>query len=939
MRFWEWMKKAGKKVIITDRLSNAQRLLRKSNREAGIDGCEVSRKTLLQIAEELLFAKWAFDGVVSVPQILSAQASVYIIDEILRTKQYGFVPKECYCIRTSEELLRNIQQIRMNETTEVYEEENGTKLSEIKDMIATYEAQLTERNCMDEPTVLREALAVLEGMKSEELFFYLPWLWGCRIGILEDMEVAALEQSFMDTLFTLANIETEVLTFCEEKDSKAVAYQFFAAYGAANEVRYVAKQIEEKKLAYGAVNLFYTDVVYENFIKATFGKKGIPYEFLTGESIASTETIHLMVTIIDWAASDFLYKKLKEVVENPLLTFSNVWKEDDKEREPFVVANPVTCYNHFFRKGIGWGKERYLECVRRVGRDEKEREKYKLFRDFLRELAEIFEVGLSCEMLYERLFAFTMKYTYSQSLERKNLKAVLETQRLVFAQVATQESVEEMLHLIKDHLLGLAVRGEDRASAVGVYKISNVEVLERPYNYFIGLSAKQFAADTTESPVLSDEELKTYLRGNIKLASEAGSRLRENLTRSIETLTSGCIVMGYSTFDTVELKESSPSVFYSDYKDKMRADVVEYCGYEIERDALEVVQQTSQITSTGNSVANTASMEMSSSGLQTLSECPLRYYYHYIKMLPSIEFQEKKAHQWLTPAAKGNLFHRTMERYCEEVIKKTECPVEEVDANTFEAIFEAAVIEMIEELPYVSETVFKQEKETERENTRSYLNEFQKSLYEDAKTGICWKIIGCELGFKNVSYQVADKAQTGKVFEVLFNGSIDRLDGYVKNGVLYLRIVDYKTGKVDKKKKEIENDKQLQHFVYAMAAMEYVNTHKEELEIFFGEKINETALHSVQYVFPNVDVLDATDKVNEAAIQGVYRLPDKIDDIIWGLLGNLYCVDEIQAQHYMTDFALKMEVDEKGKPKKDGPDECVYCKYIRQCRRKIGTEL
>ena len=559
----------------------------------------------------------------------------------------------------------------------------------------------------------------------------------------------------------------------------------------------------------------------------------------------------------------------------------------------------------------------------------------------MRELAEIFEVGLSCEMLYERLFAFTMKYTYSLNLERKNLKAVLEAQRLVFAQVAAQESVEEMLHLIKDHLLGLTVSGEDRASAVGVYKISNIEVLERPYNYFIGLSAKQFAADTTESPVLSDEELKNYLRGNIKLAAEAGSRLRWNLARSMNTLTNGCITMGYSTFDTVELKESSPSVFYLDYKDKWGADalVSDYCGYEIEQDALEVVLKSSQATQNENNLADTASIEMSSSGLQTLSECPLRYYYHYIKMLPSIEFQEKKAHQWLTPAAKGNLFHRTMERYCEEVIKKAECPVEEVDADTFEAIFEAAVTEMLEELPYVSETVFKQEKETERDNAWSYLCEFQRSLYEASQAGIYWKIIGCELGFKNVSYQVADKAQTGKVFEVLFNGSIDRLDGYVENGVLYLRIVDYKTGKVDKKKKEIENDKQLQHFVYAMAATEYVNTHKEELELLFGEEIKETALSSAQYVFPNVDVLDATDRVKEAAIKGVYRLPEKIDDIIWGLLGNLYCVDEEQAQNYMTDFAMKMEVNEKGKLKKDGPDECVYCKYIRQCRRKIGTEL
>ena len=940
MRFLEWMKKPGKKIIITDRLSNVQKLLRKANREAGVDKLNISHKTLLQIAEELLIAKWAFEGMEDVPQTISAEAGVYIIDEILRTKKYKFVPKECYCIRTSEELFRNIQQIRMNETTEAYDKDNGEKLSEIKDMIAVYEAELTDRKCMDEPIVLRDALAALQEMEKEDLLLYLPWLSGCQMGILEDIDLSAVEQAFMARLFALANIETEQLSVYEES-SDTVEYHFFSAYGVANEVRYVVKQMEEKKQAFGAVNLFYTDAVYENFIKAIFEKKGIPYSFVTGESIAFANLIRLMTDMIDWAASDFLYKKLNEVVENPLLTFQNVWSEEDQKREPHVIASPVTGFQHFLRKGIGWGKERYFECVRRVGKNEKEREKYKLFRDFLRELAEIFEVGLSCEMLYERLFAFTMKYTYSQSQERKKLKSVLEEQKWVFAQVGPQESVEEMLYLIKDRLLSLTVSGEDKASVVNVYKISQAEILDRPYNYFIGLSAKQFAADTTESPVLSDEELTRYLQGNVKLASEAGSRLRENLNRSIRTLTSGHVVMGYSTFDTVELKESSPSVFYMDVKERMGQTVQkdDYYGYEIERDALLVSMNTCQTVTNTNDMKDTVPVPMSSSGLQTLTKCPLSYYYHYIKMLPSIEFQEKMAHQWLSPAAKGNLFHRTMERYCDEVIRKIERLTEEVNEAIFEKIFEASVIEMLEEQPYVSETVFKQEKEAERNNAWDYLCEFQKALYKDAKEGIYWKVLGCELGFENVSYKVTDKAQTGKNVEVLFNGSIDHLDGFMKDGILYLRIVDYKTGDINKLETKIKNNTQLQHFIYAMAATQYVTSNKAKLEELFGEEIEKVELCNVWYVFPNKSTLDKKDLVLNTMSNGAYRLPQEVDDMIWGLLGNLYCVDEAQAQDYMNEFAEKMESDKNGNRKKDEPETCRYCKYKRQCRRKIGMEL
>ena len=47
MRLVDWIQKNGKKIILTDRTINGNRLLRKCNREKGIDVREVSCKTLL----------------------------------------------------------------------------------------------------------------------------------------------------------------------------------------------------------------------------------------------------------------------------------------------------------------------------------------------------------------------------------------------------------------------------------------------------------------------------------------------------------------------------------------------------------------------------------------------------------------------------------------------------------------------------------------------------------------------------------------------------------------------------------------------------------------------------------------------------------------------------------------------------------------------------
>ena len=290
MKFTEWIARPGRKIVITDRVKNATRLIRKYNVEKQGDMCRVSCMTPEQIAQELLFAARAFAGEDEEIELLNEAAGVYILDEILCKKQYGLVPKECYCIRTSEVILQSLNQIRMNDVTAAYEQGQDAKIDDIKDMIASYEKQLEEKHLLDQALLFQEVVrrlkelngyAVGEEWNGEEatnvdekvtasarkqLQLLLPWIGDCQIGFLEDLELTALEERFLSLLLKTVGLVPEKLTFFSEEEQK-VQYGFFKAYGIPNEIRYVINKIVEEGIPYGQVNLFYTSPMYENFIK------------------------------------------------------------------------------------------------------------------------------------------------------------------------------------------------------------------------------------------------------------------------------------------------------------------------------------------------------------------------------------------------------------------------------------------------------------------------------------------------------------------------------------------------------------------------------------------------------------------------------------------------------------------------------------------------
>ncbi len=920
MQFTAWMEQnTGRKMIVTDRVRNGNRLLRKLNIEQKKDCVFTSCITISGIAEELLNAWSACAGEEGIT-LLEPEACVYLLDELLEKtrEEYTFVPEKCHCVKTTETILKSLNQIRMNEAKNDFLNSEDSKITELKKLIFVYEQKLEKDNYCDQALLIKKAVTILEQIKDkDELFFYLPWITSCNIGYLEDLELTALEQNFFDRLLELSGHKAEKLEYYSGCKKNDVNYRFFSAYGIFNEVGYVVEDILKKKRRYEEVNVFYTSPEYENIIKSAFESREIPYQFLSGERASENLLMQFLMALLEFAKEDFLYERLNAVMENPLISFSRIQKENTD-----ALENPLTCYNHFLRKGIGWGKQRYAECVERVSQNEYEKIRYQYFLEFLNDLLFVFEEETSCGVLYGRLLDFVSKYTNHQNKKRNQMLSVFREQIPVFDQMAVQEDQQKCIQMIEDCVRTLKVSSaEDEAGSVHVMRVQNLEVLERPYQYVIGLSAKQFQADTIESPVLSDEELKRYLKGKVILAAEAGIKVRENLEHSFATLSQGEIVMGYSTYDTVYLKESSPSVFYLNYSD----------GHEIEKKNYSVLKHPVKILKDEVKAAEETDEEqtkegrirkMSPSALQTMLNCPLAYYYQYEKLIANREFQEKKESAWLSPANKGNLFHQTMENYCNALLMKKEVSQFEPDKEEFERIYKDIVEKILEVQPYVSKGVYDREAEDNNRLLWNYLQNFYKELQKDYDLGKKWRVLGCELKFENVPFFVEDPNENSdekkERYVMLFHGSIDRLDGYLgEDGCLYLRVVDYKTGKRANIVSGVTENKQIQHVVYALAAQMYTSDMQETMEQIFGGEIACYKIDSAQYIFPHEEqqILDVTKELNENFYhgEGQYDMPQSVRELAWRVF------DE-------GDYSIKEPT-------------CTYCNYKRQCRRQLGAEI
>ncbi len=978
----------GRNIIISERIALGNSLLRKLNTQEGVDIYDTDTKTLQDIARELVTAYGCIvnEGL----KVLSPNEETYVLEGILREKEYKTIDKRSLSMKTVQNILCCIRELDMNGATEEWESaiQKNLKASELNEIKSRYESYLRENGLLDRTHLYKKGIEILDKLPFENqgisitLEFLLPWIKDANLGILSIMKRSRLEKEFTDKLISkAANASLTVIdVFDKSIDdidfNNGLKADIYKSYGAANEVKTVVREIAEdsEKRPYGDIQLFYSDRSYLNYIRAAFESARIPYYISNGYSAQELYLTQLLIALIASAREDFSYKLLGNAMINPAVTFMNV-AESEKDQ---VLLNPIKAYNDVAAEGIGWGRERYLNCIERLRKSEKEilsnpaaaeweKERAvnnRYFADFLEAYIHTFmdENGnpRSVKDIMIRLWNLIDNYSYKKIDDKAKLKENYIRGAEDMEMIRDEgRPLSEKLNIIEESLGSMKVNDEPNATSVAVSLIRNTEVIERKRVFFIGLSAGKLGVRANESPVLSDDEKKRYIKGAedpdslVVLASKENLERRENVYRSIALMDEGRLTFIYNMYDTVGLKDSSPSVLLMEIADKQgipSEEIPDAASYGIaDRDVFvddeafrEVVEKVARSEAEEQSPTAMPVLRISATGLQSFLSCPLNYYYQYIKHLKVYEQKDMTGHKWLSAFGKGNLFHYTAEKYLPKILPSDPKAYNDpqykpvFDEKLLRQTVQEQALVVEETEPFASKVVRQREEEQSFEKMCVY---FQR-IIENWNNEAPWVVIGCELPFDDVTYRGKDAVHP---VNICFNGSIDRMDGYLEEteegeNILHIRIIDYKTGKLQNKFKEVKKGVQVQHFVYALAAIEYLKDNNADLTRKFGVAgFDLYSVDKVAYDFPYEKETDFSLDVTECFEEGRCVLEGTLQELVIDFpYETVKWMDSVLGAYQAGQADGIPALCRNHVAEQEKEELCKYCDYVGICREYVG---
>ena len=898
------------KYIIVNSVAEGHRYIRRKNMETGNIMVNESCCHLVDLAKNLVIKNRAKKGILRPLTMAESTETVVFMEEIMERYESPqfFVPKKSFCFDTAKEVLESVNQIRKGKVTDAFENSSLDKIVQIKELIAQYEKVLKEKDVYDDIRLYQEALNIAneedknEYFISEECFNNLSYLEKCFLA-----EYTKGNYKIVPVLQDMKKSLTENL-----KEAN-----FFKSYGMANEVNYVVANILEKQQKFGDVVVFYTNASYEPYLEACFSEKGMPYKMVSRQTVSENRYVAFMYAVLKWAGEDYSYRALKPVFSVPGLVARLESENGEKKARPYSYA-----YYKTIRAGIGWGLERYIQFKETA---DMTKEYNKIMADFFDGLIEVFgaEPGqpVSYGVVFDKLREFARK-SLGNHMEYKDISAALVAEKKMLDQMDMANDMKTVVETLLERIQKICWSDSEENDSILVQKLDgNVHVLERKHCYFIGLSVAKFSKNSVDSPVLSDDELKEYLdleAGDVKLKLEEEKKCIQALYKTLATKNpEGTISIGYSMFDTINLRKEAPAVCYlrmMEWAGTTDEDVV-YQGYP-NLILTDVKIQEKSLWKDENVCQEEREMSriFSTTSLEQLIHCPLQYYYQRIAGISQEEYKMSDATIWLAANERGTLVHGILEEYCKKwfVEKKKDEISTHIQEESFYEIASLEISKMEESCPYLSKAVFELECAKILEVCKSYLENMHRE-FSDVNNK--WIVKDCEIEFDNVELfydkDGACEAESENSVNLCFNGKIDRLDYYVDEiGRTHYRIVDYKTGKAEKQKAKIENSEGIQHIVYSKAIR----------HLYKDAKVECVQFHHI---------FEEDEKVLNYEDDAIREFPSEVIELFVEVLLN---------NHYRNlencDYNKK---DKKRKVLKKS--DCPYCSYKDICKERIGDEL
>lgn len=835
LKEWNSEKRFASKIFIVDKLRYGNAALHRLNLGEKEYSVNLRYRTLRQLAEEIVGWNLAETELDQKPYCIDWDVSVSMLEEILKDGQFRFFQNQWADVPTCTEIFRCMELLRRNQLKEAFYADNiPERIRDLRQMLDVYEQMLQDSGMYDTTRLLWEALHFLEEDRS---VLTVLGYENTEFAVSADMRMDALEREFYSVLrgdteeeeiviqaYALPEAERKELpvdyyTTAPEAyitDLPEAEWRFCKGYGIYNEARNAAEQIIASGERFGENVLYYTAEVYENYIQSVFGRLQIPVQFADGEKMSTDNAAGLFLRLAKWAEYRFEEKYLQAVFYNPVLTLP----ESDSEEK--ISARKQ--YRQMLRDGgIGWGRERYASFLARErkvlqeggsGQEEGSVRYTEGFLACLEAVLHLFDVEEGTvreEEFLLRLVTFAENYV-RKGLARNTLIMHWKNRMQIDGKRNIRLEEGELSRWLSEDLEDL--RGgvsEPRPDHVIACRISGRDLPDRKNLYVMGLSEKHFAEKVQESPVLSDEELKTYAEGILPGKLQREEIRKWGLAATLAAAGNSRITLSYPYYDTVEMYENTPSLFYLELQ--------EMTGTINQNEQVypDYAKEARSCAGQGEILAEQIEKEQravpcenvySATSLQELLQCPKKYYLHHILGISKPQYREYDPDQWLKANEKGTLIHKILEVYVQRFF------IEEQNYEFQKAEFDCIVRKCAEEVlesmkPYPSKAVYESQVGEIQSALEQYLDSLCKEFTEDKESG--WHI-----------FSVETECRTDGSFEEInavlkLTGRVDRVDYREENGRRIYRIIDYKSGKQPKKSDEMKiKQLEIQASVYMM---------------------------------------------------------------------------------------------------------------------------
>ncbi|MBR5515689.1 MAG: exodeoxyribonuclease V subunit gamma, partial [Clostridia bacterium] len=519
---------------------------------------------------------------------------------------------------------------------------------------------------------------------------------------------------------------------------------------------------------------------------------------------------------------------------------------------------------------------------------------------------------------------------------------------------------------------------------ISVVSIGNLRSVDAKRIYIIGANEGSYPADYKESNILDDMLCEELRKNGLTLMHDPQEMLNEQKWLFYKTILSAkeSVVVSYHTGTlagkellqsnaVTEIQRLFPQISSVNYKDLCITDLVydkpsafdyaddeEYgnlikevllCdeSYKNSIEGFDTPISTNEcsIKDPSNLSSYNGNMSMTQSKLEKFVKCRFSYRMTYDLCLKE---QQKVNYD---PRDIGNFIHKVLEDFFKAASQN------KLDSKSRKELVDKIVDR------YIADTCGNMKFVSKRlialfEKLRRNAHIFVRSIYEEFEDSeFVPSFFEMDVSFGEDSDISPYKIKLSDGTQLYIKGKIDRVDTFEKNGKVYFRVVDYKTGKKDFKVSDLEKGINLQMFLYMFSIME----NKEKfLELINkkGELIPSGVIYYIAKILPETyneimpqsmienDIITgierqgmilSEDTLVDAMSKSGYKyiLPKGID--IEKGKGPLYTLESLGAiQGKINDVVNKIALEIKQGMASAWPCEfdpmCEYCSHYNICR-------